>query len=87
MMRLSIDDTAKVNTPRAWRRNPTDGRSKSEAYQLLLEIYDAQKRYEPALELLQILLKEYPNDPEINRRINSYREILNSAGRDTNKPG
>ncbi len=98
MMRLheSIDDTAKVSFYAArveekcgeiLALNPTDGRAKSEAYQLLLEIYDAQKRYAPALELLQTLLKEYPDDPEINRRINAYRELLNSAGRDTNKPG
>ncbi|HLF14629.1 MAG TPA: DUF2723 domain-containing protein [Bacteroidota bacterium] len=98
MMRLyeSIDDTAKVGlyAGRVEEKclellavNPTDTRAKSEAYQLLLEIYDAQKRYAPALDLLQILLKEYPKDPEINRRINRYRELMNAAGRDTNKPG
>ncbi len=98
MMRLyeSIDDTARTNfyagrVESKYREilaaNPTDMRAKSEAYQLLLEIYDAQKRYAPALELLQILLKDYPNDPEINRRIVRYQELLKSPGRDTNKPG
>ena len=98
MMRLheSLDDTARVNFYAArveekcqeiLTEQPTDTRAKGEAYQLLLEIYDAQKRYGPALELLQVLSKEYPNDPEINRRIEMYRGLMNSAGRDTNKPG
>ncbi len=98
MMRLheSIDDTLRVNLYRTRVEEkcneilaaiPADPRAKNEAYQLLLEIYDARKQYAPAIKLLEGLLKEYPNDPEIGRRIGMYRGLMDSAGRDTNKPG
>jgi hypothetical protein len=98
MMRLhdSFDDTAMARVYAAKVEEKcreiiggtdADARSKGESYQLLLEIYDTQKRYQEAIDLLQSLTKDYPNDPEISRRITRYQDLLKTSGRDTNKPG
>jgi hypothetical protein len=67
--------------------NPNDPQAKAEAYPMLLEVYDAMKRYDSALEVLRTLQKDYPGDPEITRRIARYEGLLKPAARDTNKPG
>jgi outer membrane protein assembly factor BamD (BamD/ComL family) len=66
---------------------PNDQQAKAEAYPMLLEVYEAMKRYDSALQVLETLRKDYPDDPEINRRITRYKELMKPAGRDTNKPG
>lgn len=68
--------------------NPNDRQAKSEAYPMLLEVYESMARYSDALGILRSLQQEYPNDPEVNRRIARYEQLLNAGGsRDTNKPG
>ena len=68
---------------------PNDPQAKSEAYPMLLEVYEATKRYDAAIDILRSLQRDYPNDPEINRRMTRYQELAKPAGgsRDTNKPG
>jgi len=64
-----------------------DQRTKGEAFQLLLEVYDATRDYTAAIALLDTLEKEYPGDAEIGRRREVYRGLLNPpAAKDTNTP-
>jgi hypothetical protein len=66
---------------------PNDPQAKAEAYPMLLEVYESMRRYDSALEILRTLEKDYPNDPEIIRRIERYQGLLKPGARDTNKPG
>jgi hypothetical protein len=64
-----------------------DQRAKGEAFQLLLEVYDATSDYQAAITLLDTLEKEYPGDPEIGRRREYYRGLMERpAAKDTNSP-
>jgi len=99
MMRLhqGFGDTAKVNfygarvekqAREVLSHGTADQRSKGEAFQLLLEVYDATNNYAAAISLLDTLEKEYPGDPEISRRRERYRSLQSQpAAGDTNSPG
>ena len=99
MMRLhqGFGDTALVNfygarvekqAKEVVSQGTADQRAKGEAYQLLLEVYDATKNYPSAVTLLDTLEKEYPGDPEIGRRREFYRGLMKQpAVKDTNSPG
>jgi hypothetical protein len=58
----------------------TDQQSSVEPYQVLLEIYDIRKDYPKALEVLGKIAEMYPNDPEVNRRMQMYRQLVNAKG-------
>jgi hypothetical protein len=66
---------------------PNDPKAKAEAYPMLLEVYESMRRYDSALEVLRTLQKDYPEDPEIKRRIERYEGLRKPATADTNKPG
>ncbi len=98
MMRLrqGFDDTAKVayygsrvekQAREILAGGSADQRARGEAFQLLLEVYDATADYASAIALLDTLEKEYPGDAEIGRRREYYRGLMAPpAPKDTNSP-
>ncbi len=62
-----------------------DPQSLIEPYQVLLELYDIRKNYPAALEILNKISEQYPNDPEVNRRMGMYRELLKTGIADSGK--
>lgn len=62
-----------------------DPQSLIEPYQVLLELYDMRKEYDQAVTVLNKIAELYPNDPEVSRRLQMYRELLKANGADTTR--
>lgn len=56
-----------------------------EPYQVLLELYDSRKDYPAAIEILSKIAEQYPDDAEVNRRLEMYRALVKTGAADTTK--
>jgi tetratricopeptide (TPR) repeat protein len=66
--------------------NKVDSEDPFFAYRTLVEIYDARKDYQSALDILRRASAQYPNVPDLMSRIQYYEKILqNPSAPDTNK--
>jgi hypothetical protein len=62
-----------------------DPQSLIEPYQVLLELYDMRKEYGQAVGILNKIAEIYPNDPEVNRRLQMYKALMSQSGADTTR--
>jgi hypothetical protein len=67
--------------------NQADMRDNFNPYSVLLDIYETRKDYPSALGILNRLLVNFPNDPNLNNRIRYYENLMKGSSiADTNKP-
>ena len=48
-------------------------------FMLLEKIYAGTKRYQEAIGILEQLLVRYPNEPELTRRIDNYKKLMQTS--------
>jgi hypothetical protein len=58
-----------------------DQREQAQLYQVLLQIYDKKKDYGAAIDLLNRVQGQYPNDPGIQNEIKRFENLMKAPAR------